>query len=395
MPRQDQPDSLCTIPGALAEADRPRLSLGEFAQRVAVAALVTVLILALAYLAWRGAHVLLQAFAGVLFAVFLSALSDWLSQRTGMARGWALGLVIVGILVVVGGVGWLLANRLAVQVRELSQQLPQSLEQVRAYLLESAWGRVLHDKTQDAADVFSQAVQFLRLTWLVSGLTDFLVTAVVILFVGIFGAAEPGLYKAGLLHVVPPPYRRRVAEALDAVAYNLRGWLMGQLWLMLMIGVTTAVALWLLGIPMALTLGLIAGVLELIPYVGAWIAAVPATLVALLVSPWHLLLVLALYLGLHVLEGYMLAPLIQRRAVHLPPALTLVAQVLLGDLAGVLGLFVAAPLTVTVVVFVKMLYVEDALGDATVEVPGVPGEVTPPVSGHLATADKSSVLADK
>jgi predicted PurR-regulated permease PerM len=333
---------------------------------------VAVLILALAYLLWRGVHVLLLAFAGILFAVFLSSLSGWLSQRTGIPHGWALAAVVAVLTLLVGSTGWLLANRLAAQAVELSQKLPQSLQQVQDYLDARPWGHLLLEKAPQAAETIAQGGEFSRLTGLVSGAAHFLEAAVVIIFVGIFGAAEPALYKTGLLHLIPHGQRRRVAEAVDAVAFNLRWWLVGQVCLMVMVGVTTAAGLWLLGIPMALMLGLIAGILELIPYLGAWLSAVPAALVALLLGPWYLVMTLALYLGLHILKGYVLVPLVQRRAVHLPPALTLVAQLLLGELLGVLGLFVAAPLTVSAVVFLKMLYVEDALGDETVDVSGGP-----------------------
>jgi predicted PurR-regulated permease PerM len=122
-----------------------------------------------------------------------------------------------------------------------------------------------------------------------------------------------------------------------------------------------------------LTLALITGVLALIPYVGAWLAAVLAALVALLNGPQYPAYTLGLFLVLHLLEGYVLLPLIQRRAVHLPPALTLVAQALMGKMFGGLGLFVAAPLTVATMVLLKMLYVEDTLGDESVDVPGEPG----------------------
>jgi predicted PurR-regulated permease PerM len=207
-------------------------------------------------------------------------------------------------------------------------------------------------------------------TGLVSGGANFLVAVVVIVFVGIFGAAEPAVYEKGLLYLIPLSERQRVAQALDAVAFNLRWWLVGQICLMLTLAVTTTAGLWLIGVPGALTLGLITGGLELMPYIGAWLSAVPAALVALLLGPWYLVMTLGLYLLLHILEGYVLVPLVQRRAVHLPPALTLAAQVLLGELLGALGLIVAAPLSVVVVVFVKMLYVKDALGDNSVEVPG-------------------------
>jgi predicted PurR-regulated permease PerM len=380
MSNHQQPDGRITVPGAPTQPSRPGLA--DFARRVMVA----VLILGLAYLLWRGVHVLLLAFAGVLLAVFLSALSGELSRRTGLPYRGALAVVVAVLLLLTGGLGWLLANRLAVQVAELLEKLPQSLEQVRDYLDAYPWGRLLLEKAPQAAEVIAGTGEFSRVTGLVSGVAGFLEAAAVILFVGIFGAAEPAVYRAGLLHLVPSGQRRRVSEALDAVAFNLRWWLVGQVFLMVLMGVTTAAGLWLLGIPLALALGVIAGVLELIPYIGAWLSAVPAALIALLVSPGHLAMTLALYLALHILEGYVLVPLVQRRAVHLPPALLLVGQVLLGNLLGALGLFVAAPLTVSAIVFVKMLYVEDSLGDETVEVPGEPD--------HLATAGMTRSLPD-
>jgi predicted PurR-regulated permease PerM len=212
------------------------------------------------------------------------------------------------------------------------------------------------------------------LTGFVSGVAGFLEATIVILVVGIFGAAEPDLYKAGLFHLVPSRQRRRVGEALEAVVFNLRHWLVGQLTLMVILGITTAAGLRLIGMPQALTLGIMAGILELVPYIGAWLSAVPALLIALLEGPQYVLYTAGLYLFLHLLEGYILHPLIQRRAAHLPPALVLVSQAVMGEMFGPLGLFVAAPLTVAIMVLLGMLYVEDTLGDETVHVPGEPGE---------------------
>jgi len=354
----------------------PASDLGEFARRVTVAVLITVLIGSLTYVVWYEIHVLLEAFAGLLFAVFLAALSDWLSQRLHIRYGWALTVVLVGLLVLLGGTGWLLASQLSAQVGELSHQLPQSLGQIRDYLLQSTLGRlVVEQMPQVPQDIAPLAQEGLlpRLVQFISGGINFATAAIVILFVGVFGAAEPRIYKEGLSTLVPPRYRPRIDEAVQAVDFNLRRWLVGQVVLMVAIGVSTGIALWLIGIPMALLLGLLAGLLELVPYVGPFLSAIPAILVALLVSPVHVLLVIGLYIALHVLEGYVLGPLIQRRAILLPPALTLVMQVLLGDMFGILGLFVAAPLTVTLVVLLKMLYVEDTLGDDSVNVPGEPG----------------------
>jgi predicted PurR-regulated permease PerM len=375
MPNNNQPDasrivSASAPPGLYKAETVPAAGrMADFARRMVVGVLVSVLILAAAYLLWSGFHILLETFAGILFAIFLASLSDWLSQRTGISYRWALTVVAISLAVLAGGTGWLLANRLAAQIGEMAQKLPQSLEQIRKYLEGYPWGKLLLEQVPRAASTIELG-EFSRMTGLISGVANFLVTVVLILFVGLFGAAEPDLYKAGLIHLVPPPHRARARQALDALAFNLRWWLVGQVTLMIMMAISTTLGLWLMNIPLALTLGIIAGILELIPYIGPWLSAVPSAMIALLVSPWHLVMVLGLYLVLHLFEGYLLVPLVQRRAVLLPPALTLVTQILLGDLLGFMGLFVAAPLTVSAVVLLKMLYVEDTLGDETIKVPG-------------------------
>jgi predicted PurR-regulated permease PerM len=391
MPNNKQPETSRIVsanppPGPYkSETIPPGGRLADFARRMVVGVLVSVLILALAYLLWSGFHILLETFAGILFAIFLSSLSEWLSKRMGISYRWALTLVVIGLAIVAAGTGWLLANRLATQIGELSQKLPQSFEQIRSYLSEYPWGRLLLEKIENIprAETTIELGQFSRVTGLISGVANFFVTVVLILFVGIFAAAEPDLYKAGVIHLVPPQRRARARQALDALAFNLRWWLVGQVTLMIILAITTTLGLWLLNVPLALTLGIIAGILELIPYIGPWLSAIPAALIALLVSPWHVVMTLGLYLALHLLEGYVLVPLIQRRAVLLPPALTLVTQILLGDLLGFMGLLVAAPLTVSAVVLLKMLYVEDTLGDETIKVPGEPAcEETPGAAAH-------------
>jgi predicted PurR-regulated permease PerM len=346
--------------------------LSAFALRVAVGTLIVVLILALSYLAWQGVRELLEGFAGVLFAIFLAALSHGVRKLTGLPHGWALAIVVLALFLVAAGLGWLLASRLTMEVVELTKKLPESLKAVRDYLATTPWGNYLLQQVPQAATSLTHPGTFVEVTGLVSGVAEFLVAVLVIFFVGLFGAAEPELYRQGLLLLIPRRRRPRVAQALDAVAFNLRWWLVGQVCLMVMIGSSTALGLWLIGVPLALALGLIAGLLEAIPYLGPWLSAIPACLIAFMIGPWQLLLTLLLFLGLHILEGYILAPLVQRRAVHLPPALTLMAQVLLGAMLGILGLFVAAPLTVAAVVFLKMLYIHDTLGETGILVAGGP-----------------------
>lgn len=368
-------------PRAVSPFPRPgdtRLSLPAFSLRVAVALLITLVILFIAYILWQGIHVLLQAFGGVLFAVFLAALSDWLHKHSRLSYAWSLTVVVVVLVLLSAGMGWFVWNRLATQTEEMTHKLPEAVGRLRDYLAAYPWGRQLLEQVPMQPPSLPQVSEFTRLTGLVTGVFDFLVTVVIVIFVGIFGAADPQIYREGILHLVPNAHRPRTREALNALAYNLRWWLVGQVFLMIAIGATTSLGLWVIGVPLALALGVIAGIMEMVPYLGPWLSAVPAILIALLLSPTHALAVAGLYLGLHILEGYLLLPLVQERVVQLPPAFTLIMQVLLGEVFGLMGLFVAAPLTVVIVVLFKMLYVEDTLGDQAVNVPGEPGSAPAP-----------------
>jgi predicted PurR-regulated permease PerM len=139
--------------------------------------------------------------------------------------------------------------------------------------------------------------------------------------------------------------------------------MLGRLFSMTVLGIITAVGLWLLGVPLAVALGFLAGIMIFVPYIGSIASAVPAVIIAASTDLMLAVYVIALYLGVHLVEGYILVPLVQRRAVHLPPALTLSAQVILGVLAGFIGLVFATPLLAAGLVMVRMIHIEDILGD--------------------------------
>jgi predicted PurR-regulated permease PerM len=168
---------------------------------------------------------------------------------------------------------------------------------------------------------------------------------------------------------VPIAKRTRTRAVLDAIGHALRWWLIGRVFSMAVVAAGTALGLYLLGVPLAITLGLIAGLLDFVPTIGPILATVPAALVALLQSPLQVLYVVLLYVAVQLVEGYLLTPLVQRYTIALPPVLTIVGVVLLGVLLGGLGLILAAPLTIVLFILVKMLYIEDVLGDV-MEAPG-------------------------
>jgi predicted PurR-regulated permease PerM len=194
---------------------------------------------------------------------------------------------------------------------------------------------------------------------------------VLVVFGAIFLAANPKLYRRGLIKLVPRRGRDLANEALTDSGRALKLWLIGQLVAMLLVGLLTWLGLWFIGLPAALALALTAGFLEIIPYVGPVLAAIPGVLLALLISPDMALWTLFVYLGVQQLEGVLITPLIQGKAVTLPPAVTVFGVVAAGIMFGFVGLIFAAPLLVVAYVLVKKLYVREAL-DTDTPLPGEP-----------------------
>ena len=168
-------------------------------------------------------------------------------------------------------------------------------------------------------------------------------------FVGIYGAAQPSMYVRTFLVLTPRRHRERMRRVLRYVKADLRRWLVWRLLAMGFVGVTATLCFYLLRMPLAGILGVIAGLFTFVEYLGAIVSAVPPLLLALASSPVMAFWVLVLFVGIHVVEGYVLTPLIVRNAVRLPPAITLGCQAVLGVLLGPLGLALSTPLLVAVV----------------------------------------------
>lgn len=340
----------------------------RFIQRTLI---VTAIVLGLG-LVWFAADVLLLVFAGILLAVLLRSLSGWLAERSPLSPGWALGVVVLAILALSTWAGALLAPDIASQADQLAAQLPQAAAEARTSIAQYRWGELLLQQVPNADDLADNQSQVLATaTGFFSTTLGALANIAIVLFIGLYLAAEPRVYTGGLLRLVPRSRRRRASAVLTTLGYTLRWWLIGRAFSMLVVGSVTALGLWLLGVPLALTLGLLAGLLDFIPNIGPIIAAVPGLLLALPGGPSQALYVVLLYLAIQTAEAYVITPLVERRAVLLPPVLTIVAQIVLGVAFGLLGLLLATPLMAVVLVLIKLLYVEDVLGDS-LDVPGEP-----------------------
>jgi predicted PurR-regulated permease PerM len=344
--------------------DRPASSPNKH-PLVAVAVALTVLIGL--YFAGPVVHVLLAVFAGILLAVLLDALASWLKRGLRTPRPWSLALAIVTVLAALGAAVWLTGPDLADQIAELGRRIPSAISTVKSFLMRYEWSRAVLASIPERFLPLGSV--FWNITGAFSTVLGGLVTAVVALFVGVYLAAEPEVYVDGTLRLVPPARRARGREVLEALGHALRWWLIGRLAVMTAVGILTWVGLSLAGTPVAAALGLIAGLLSFVPFLGPVLGAVPALLVGLLQGPSQALVVLIVYTAVQSLEGYLITPVIQERAVSVPPVIPIIAQVMLGVLFGVWGLVLATPLAVVATVLVQMLYVEDMLGD-TVKVLG-------------------------
>lgn len=319
-------------------------------------------------------NVLLLGFAAVLIAVLINAVISRGARFLHLPR-W-LGMILLFILVVgVGGLSlWLLAGPLIEQTQTLLDRLPAAFDQLMARL--KGWFPGMMGNGQGNGNGNGGPALGQMLGWTRQALSVTLTVGTglaVLAVITSYLAVEPGSYRHGILLLVPDRWRETADRLIVRLHHDLDSWLLGKFLSMIFVIIMTVVGLLILGIPAAIVLGLIAGVLTFVPNFGPITSAIPALLLALGDGGLDLALwVAGLYVLTQLLEGYLVTPLIQRRVVSLPPALLLFGQTLAAVLMGPLGLILAAPLTVMIKSTVLELYVGDdqdtqQAGDTTTE----------------------------
>ncbi|MGI9114608.1 MAG: AI-2E family transporter [Chthoniobacterales bacterium] len=316
------------------------------------------------YLLRSFATALLVIFAGVLFGVFLHGLSMLMADWLRLPRRVALTLAVLLLVACAAGFIWLAGPEVVQQGEVLVQQLPRSIAFLQTQLQRFEWGRAflaslppLNQFQFSLASILGSVTQAFSITAEIIGVLLF------VFFVGLYLAATPETYLGGILRLFSREHHARYRQVFAALGLALRWWLLGRAVTMTLMGILTTLALWLADVPLALVLGVIAGLLLFVPYLGAVAAAIPAMLVAFMQSPTKALWVAAIYTGVHVFEGYFITPYVQKRAVALPPALLLSVQILSAALFGIMGVIFSTPLTVVAIVLIQTLYVQDVLGE--------------------------------
>jgi len=377
---------------------------------VRAAGLVLAMYLALKLL-WFANALFLVTFLGVLFAIAISAGVDRL-ERLRIPRGAGAALIVLSFFAVLIGFGAWLAPTLREQGAELRQKLPEAVDRAEQWMNRrqtgffgillggglanrpstaapsqptgatttpaggatvatsqnappkapqdtSAGAPRIHDRIQQS---LSGATRYLFpfLTHTAEAVGGFLI----VIFLSIYLAADPALYRRGMLALLPDRRRAQGAYVMDRITVVLRKWLVTQLIAMLTIGVVTTIVLLVLRVKAAFALGLLAGLFEFIPTVGPLLSAVPGVAMGFLDSPEKAATVALAYWGIQFLENHVLIPLLMKGGMDLPPALTVITQALLALVFGFLGLMVAVPLLATIMVIVQVLYVDQLAGRA-------------------------------
>jgi predicted PurR-regulated permease PerM len=308
--------------------------------------------------AWQAIDALLTVFAGAVGGVALRALKDPVTRWTPLPPGPALALVVLLGLGGLAGISAAIVPTLGEQGRAFFEQLPQLANRLQWSLGRlGVSARVLREL--EPSQLFTPDVLFGLFSSAASGVSALVVTLVLAVYL----AAEPDLYRRGVLRLVSPRRRGRAAAVLDQLDSTLRWWMLGQCVSMAVLGILTTLGLWILGVPYPLVFGAITALMTFVPIVGPIIAAIPTLAVAVAQGPLTALSVGLFYTGLQSLEGYFITPMVHRRMISLPPVLILAVQMLLFSLVGVLGIILAMPLVACGVVLVQALYVQGVLGD--------------------------------
>ena len=333
-------------------------------QTVAIVALLVVVIL----IARVAFNVLLMILAGSLIAVYFHGLGDMIERRTKLNRRLSMVISVVGSFVILGVLLWFMGTKIQDQIALLTESLPHTIESAKIKLSQSSTGNKILDYLSEDSNSkwMATAQRFFSTSFGVMG------NLYVILLLSIFFTANPNIYKDGMLKLIPQENKRLAKTCIDRTSVVLKGWLKGTMLSMVLITILIALGLSIMGIPGALVLAMLTGMLKLIPNFGSMAAMVPGVLLALTVSTNTAVIVALIYIVSQTIVSNIVTPLIQKRMINLPPALTIISQVIMGTLSGALGIILAVPLLAIIIILVDELYVKKIAANAHISEDVVP-----------------------
>jgi predicted PurR-regulated permease PerM len=321
----------------------------KFKSRVSFTLLAITAIMLSLGLIWIGRVIFLLLFASIVGSVLLTTVASWIHTRFKIKESIALSLFLVLSLAVAALLVWIQGPNAADQFAALEVELPKAAQSLLMQLQSHQWGQWLLQQTP-GSDQISSGFSFAltHIGGIVVSSATILAGLVIVLSLSIYFSSEPGMYYNGLRRVIPEEHRETLDACAASVAEILRWWVLAKLISMSMVGILITIGLMIVGVPLAVSLGIIAALMTFIPNVGPLISVIPALLLGLAISPTTGLLTLLVFAIVFTLEGYVVTPLLERNIVRLPPALTLVMQLLLAAIAGPVGVALAAPLAAAI-----------------------------------------------
>jgi predicted PurR-regulated permease PerM len=336
----------------------------NFIRNVFYASLIVVGVVALAALVWQAAHYLLLFFAGILLAILLDAIASGIGAIAPLPRPARLLMAVLIVAAAFGAIVFVIPSVIA-QAPELARYLQEWLEWFRANVmtLEPVRETLENGQSEELVQLLPSPGELLGGAAAIVGGTISILTGVVLIVIfGLYLAAEPSRYYEQGIAEFTPGLRQKLAATGADIGTVLRRWLLAQILMMLLIGFSSYAVLTALGVPLALMLSFIAGMTAFIPFVGPLIGGSAMVLVAATKDAWLGLIVIGFYIGLQLVESYLLTPMIQSRAIFVPPAIVILAQVILGVLFGALGIALATPLAAVIAVIVKRHFLGRPVG---------------------------------
>jgi predicted PurR-regulated permease PerM len=319
------------------------------------------------YILWQIRAVLLLLFAATILATALNQIVKLL-QRFGVKRGIAIGLSLATLLAIIVCSILLIVPPVSKQLQELVDLVPQGLEKLRTWSegLQTIIPNQLLDDIRSLKLLTQNFQQFAPRLFgnffsLFSSSLAVVLNLLLVLILSIMLLTNPSPYRQGFIKLFPSFYRRRVDEILSKCESSLIAWVKATIFDMFIIGLVSGIGLWILQVPLPLTNGLLAGLLEFIPNLGPTLSVIPPMLLALLDAPWKAGAVLVLYLLIQQFEGNILVPIVMQKQVSLLPAVTLLSIVIFSIFFGFLGLFLSLPLTIVFQIWIKEVLVKDIL----------------------------------
>jgi len=357
---------------ALGVKEKPVQTISDL--RIFRQTLVVLLAAGFAVVVWQLTDILLLLAAGMLVAFIFWLFAHFLQTKLRVPFPVALTLAMILPITILSLVFWAFGAMLAHQFAILFEQLPDAFTFAENWLNTTSIGQEITARAAALMPDGGRVVDIVQA--IIGGLGTIITSLIVVLIAGVYLAAQPRLYGSGILSLIPPGARAKTVSTVGAVMTAMSQWLKAQAVSMLFVGISTSIALSLIGIPAAPAIGLMAGICEFVPYLGVVVVAIPTIILGFSISLETGIWTIIALLVIQQVEGNIILPLVQSSITELPPALTIFSLITFGVLLGPMGVILAVPLTVVCLTLVKALVPYDKAAIQAMDTttgPGQPG----------------------